>query len=201
MTQTTKHKHTRRAELLKAAREIFAEKGYAATTIAEIVARAGVAQGTFYLYFPSKVLLVIALAEEIQEQIETAIHTAYEAAEHPDLLIDTSVRAAFEIMGQYRDVLGIIHSGVYWTEAPNERERIFAPYYALIANLIRQEQTLGHINSTINPSITAMLIVGLVFYAADECYLYNPVENPEVYITETIHFIRRALEVPLIQPS
>ncbi|HEU5231156.1 MAG TPA: TetR family transcriptional regulator [Ktedonobacteraceae bacterium] len=195
MTQTTRNKHTRRAELLKAAREIFAEKGYAATTISEIVARAGVAQGTFYLYFPSKVLLVIALAEEIQEQIKTAISEAYAVAEHPGELIDTSVRAAFEIMGRYRDVLGIIHSGVYWTEAPNERERIFAPYYALIADLIRQQQVRGTISPTINPPITAMLIVGLVFYSADECYLYNQTSNPEAYISETIRFIRRALGV------
>jgi len=195
MTQTTKNKNTRRAELLKAAREIFAEKGYAATTISEIVSRAGVAQGTFYLYFPSKVLLVIALAEEIQEQITAAISQAYAMTETAGEFIDKSVRAAFEIMGEHRDVLGIIHSGVYWTEAPNERERIFAPYYAFIADLIRQQQARGTISPTINPPITAMLIVGIVFYSADECYLYNQESDPETYITETILFICRALGV------
>jgi len=42
----------RRADLLAAARAILAEKGLEAATVSEIVARAGVAQGTFYLYFP-----------------------------------------------------------------------------------------------------------------------------------------------------
>ena len=37
----------RRGEILKAAREVLAEKGLEATRISEIVARAGVAQGTF----------------------------------------------------------------------------------------------------------------------------------------------------------
>ncbi|MEO6892020.1 MAG: helix-turn-helix domain-containing protein [Ktedonobacteraceae bacterium] len=46
MTHTTRNpKGDRRAELLKVAREVFAEKGFEATTISEIVARAGVAPG------------------------------------------------------------------------------------------------------------------------------------------------------------
>ncbi len=43
-----------RRELLGAALEIFGEKGYPATTISDIVAAAGVTQGTFYLYFKNK---------------------------------------------------------------------------------------------------------------------------------------------------
>lgn len=43
-----------RKELLKAALEIFGEKGYPSTTISDIVSAAGVTQGTFYLYFKNK---------------------------------------------------------------------------------------------------------------------------------------------------
>ena len=53
----------RRADLLAAARAVLAEKGLEAATVSEIVARAGVAQGTFYLYFPSKMALIPALQE------------------------------------------------------------------------------------------------------------------------------------------
>jgi len=74
MTHTTRNpKGDSRAELLKVAREVFAEKGFEATTISEIVARAGVAQGTFYWYFPSKVSLITMLAKEMQDQIEEAL--------------------------------------------------------------------------------------------------------------------------------
>src|SRR5262245_44500387 len=40
--------------LLAAAVEVFAAKGYTATRVSDIVREAGVAQGTFYLYFKSK---------------------------------------------------------------------------------------------------------------------------------------------------
>ncbi len=48
----TKVRNERYTALLATARDILAEKGFEATTVSEIVARAGVAQGTFYLYFP-----------------------------------------------------------------------------------------------------------------------------------------------------
>ncbi len=59
----------RRAELLKVSREIMAEKGYEATTVSEIVAKAGVAQGTFYWYFPSKASIVKTLSIEMQNEV------------------------------------------------------------------------------------------------------------------------------------
>lgn len=43
-----------RDRLLTAAVEVFAAKGYTATRVSDIVGQAGVAQGTFYLYFRSK---------------------------------------------------------------------------------------------------------------------------------------------------
>src|SRR5215469_16903509 len=69
-------KQGRRAALLAAAREVLAEKGLDAAKVSEIVARAGVAQGTFYLYFPSKLSLVIALAEDLDRQILSATQAA-----------------------------------------------------------------------------------------------------------------------------
>jgi len=44
----------RREQILKAALEVFSRKGYAAATIPEIAAAAGIAAGTIYLYYPSK---------------------------------------------------------------------------------------------------------------------------------------------------
>ncbi|HEY0736588.1 MAG TPA: TetR/AcrR family transcriptional regulator [Herpetosiphonaceae bacterium] len=51
-----------RADLiLQVAEEVLTEKGYHDTTIDEIAARVGIAKGTVYLHFPSKIDLVIAL--------------------------------------------------------------------------------------------------------------------------------------------
>jgi AcrR family transcriptional regulator len=53
-----------RGELLGAALEVFGEKGYAATTISDIVGAAGVTQGTFYLYFTNKADIFSELLNE-----------------------------------------------------------------------------------------------------------------------------------------
>jgi AcrR family transcriptional regulator len=49
-----RRKEARPAELLEAALEVFCEKGFAAARMDDVAARAGVAKGTLYLYFPSK---------------------------------------------------------------------------------------------------------------------------------------------------
>lgn len=49
-----RRKEARPGELLDAALDLFVEKGYAATRVEEVAARAGVSKGTLFLYFPSK---------------------------------------------------------------------------------------------------------------------------------------------------
>jgi AcrR family transcriptional regulator len=54
----------RSAEILQAARKVFAEKGFNETTVDEIAAAAGIAKGTVYLYFPGKRELYFAALNE-----------------------------------------------------------------------------------------------------------------------------------------
>jgi len=56
-------KSLRRDEILAAAKEVFARKGFHATTIAEIAKQAGLAYGSIYWYFDSKDELFHALME------------------------------------------------------------------------------------------------------------------------------------------
>ncbi len=53
----------RRDQILDAATRVFAEKGYHHATTKDIARVAGVAEGTIYLYFPSKAELLLALIE------------------------------------------------------------------------------------------------------------------------------------------
>jgi AcrR family transcriptional regulator len=55
----------REDQLLAAARKVFRNKGYEGATVAEIVEEAGVAQGTFYLYYPSKKDVFFALGQRL----------------------------------------------------------------------------------------------------------------------------------------
>ena len=49
-----RRKEARPQEIVAAAMDVFAERGFAAARLEEVAARAGVSKGTLYLYFPSK---------------------------------------------------------------------------------------------------------------------------------------------------
>jgi AcrR family transcriptional regulator len=59
-----RRKESRPAELVEAALDIFVERGFAATRLDDVAARAGVSKGTLYLYYPSKEDLFKAVISE-----------------------------------------------------------------------------------------------------------------------------------------
>src|SRR5256712_188261 len=59
-----RRKEARPGEIVAAALELFAERGFAATKLAEVARRAGVTKGTLYLYFDSKEALFKAMVRE-----------------------------------------------------------------------------------------------------------------------------------------
>ena len=63
-TPRRRRKEARPGELLAAALELFVDKGYAATRLDDVAARAGVAKGTLYLYFDNKDALFRAVVEQ-----------------------------------------------------------------------------------------------------------------------------------------
>lgn len=71
--RTVKPPEERRREIIGAARFLFAERGYDGTSVSAIVARAGVAQGTFYLYFPSKDHVLAAVLEAASAEYVAAV--------------------------------------------------------------------------------------------------------------------------------
>ena len=63
-TKRERRKEARPGELLDAALSLFVEKGFAATRVEEVAARAGVSKGTLFLYFTSKEELFKAVVRE-----------------------------------------------------------------------------------------------------------------------------------------
>ncbi len=76
VTPRQRRKDARPQELLDAALALFVEKGFAATRSEEIAARAGVAKGTLYRYYPSKDELFKAMVRE-----NLSVHIAESAAQ------------------------------------------------------------------------------------------------------------------------
>ncbi|HRL36906.1 MAG TPA: TetR/AcrR family transcriptional regulator [Ottowia beijingensis] len=69
-----RRKEARPGELLEAALALFVEKGFAATRVEEVAARAGVSKGTLFLYFPSKEELFKAV---VRENASRHLHDAF----------------------------------------------------------------------------------------------------------------------------
>jgi len=63
-TRFRRRKDARPGEVIEAALACFAERGFAATKLDDIAAKAGVSKGTVYLYFPSKEELFKAVIRE-----------------------------------------------------------------------------------------------------------------------------------------
>ena len=74
-TQAARSARTRGA-LLDAARELFAEKGFAATGREEIAERAGVTRGALYHHFASKTEVAAAVVEELEGELVALVVAA-----------------------------------------------------------------------------------------------------------------------------
>ena len=69
---TTARGRATRQTILAAAEQCFAESGYADTSVAEIVRRSGVAQGSFYNYFESKLAIFQELIRTLNREMTDA---------------------------------------------------------------------------------------------------------------------------------
>ena len=72
-----RRKDARPEEIVSAALEEFATKGFAGTSMGSIAGRAGIARSTVYLYFEDKEAVIEAA---FKDRVETAIRTSMEQA-------------------------------------------------------------------------------------------------------------------------
>jgi len=69
MTRGSARRQERRQQIVTCARDAFAQHGYQAVTVDDIVARAQIARGTFYLYFDDKRAVLDALVDDFLQRI------------------------------------------------------------------------------------------------------------------------------------
>ena len=85
-----------REAILDAARAVFAERGFGAAGVVDIVRRSGLSQGTFYNYFPDKESIFRALVEESIEAIRSRLRAARQDARSVEEFVGGAYRAYFE---------------------------------------------------------------------------------------------------------
>lgn len=88
-----------RARIVAAAMELFWEKGYGSTSIADILGRAGVNSGSLYHYFPGKQDLLVAVLESYRDGIgPMLLDPVWEGVEDP-------LERVFALLGKYRELI------------------------------------------------------------------------------------------------
>jgi AcrR family transcriptional regulator len=102
-----RRKEARPAELLASALELFVERGFAATRLEDIAARAGVSKATLYLYYENKEELLKAV---VRGGILPAI--AHAEARLKDFPGDSSALLAAVIQGVWAEVGKTLLTGI-----------------------------------------------------------------------------------------
>jgi AcrR family transcriptional regulator len=95
--------------LLAAGRQAFSENGLYATRVEEITQLAGVAKGTFYLYFESKEHLIHAIADEAVRELDEACRRAAAGTESWPERLAAVARAHLDFFAEHPDWMRILH--------------------------------------------------------------------------------------------
>ncbi len=132
----------RRRQLFDVALTLFAERGYAATTMDDIAEAAGVTKPLVYQHFASKRALYLELMDVFSHEIVTAIVKATSAAGGPRQQVERGFAAYFELMLADERAFHLL----YGRDAPDDPE--------LGAALRRIEETIAE---AIDPLIDADL--------------------------------------------
>ncbi len=100
-----------RRDIVAAARRLFAERGYAATSMSDIAGTAGVAVQTIYASCGSKRELALALVDAIDEEADVeGLALQIETSERPDEVLALLVRLACQFQERCGDVIAALVS-------------------------------------------------------------------------------------------
>lgn len=183
----------KKERIIHAAIELFNQQGIEKTKVSDIVKVAGIAQGTFYLYFPSKLSVMPSIAQVMVEKIISTIEEHVEQEASFSTKLEQMVNVVFSLTKEYRDVFALIYAGLASSEHLQEWEAIYAPYYSWVSQFLLEGQASGTIRGSFDTHRMAKLLIGLIESAAEQMYLYDQseertVEQHKKEVLELIHF-------------
>ncbi len=155
-------KAQKRARILQAAAEVFAERGYHATRVSEIASLAGVADGTIYLYFASKDALMVALVEdaigrffEVLDEEMLSLHTAREK-------LARIVALQLELLESHRALAEVFTVNLRETRRTLRTLIVpkFQQYLDRIADVVAEGQRRGEFRTDLPPMLVARAVFG-----------------------------------------
>jgi AcrR family transcriptional regulator len=185
-------KQKTRDTIIKVALDLFAERGYEQTTIAEIADAAEVSPRTIFAYFPSKEDILFCDLPEAQERLAQALRERPEGATALDALRDF---IAGSLSPDPNQVLRKRILASDETLRRNERAR-FAPFEQLMVEAIAEDLHAGP--DDIRPQIVAAALTATFSAVHDR----DPADPPESFspehamavIDDVMGFLRGGLE-------
>jgi TetR/AcrR family transcriptional regulator len=187
-----RRKEARPGELLNAALDLFVEKGFSATRVEEVAARAGVSKGTLFLYFQSKEDLFKAVVRENIANQFPAWHEEFKTFQgsSADMLRYTLV-AWWERIGKTR-LSGI--TKLVMSEAQNfpeianfYQEEVIQPGNALIRGILERGVKRGEFRQldteqAIHAVVAPMIFLMMWKHSMGACAASARIMNPEQFI-------------------
>jgi len=159
----------RREELLRAATRVFARKGYRAASISDVIKAAGVARGTFYLYFRSKQDILFAVIDDLREQQKLFIaqlseEQGRETYPEPRELARQEFLAWLRFYDERRDALKILLREANLIDAALEPKRaeVRRGIVQYLSKRIRRLQSMGVYQEKLSPEIVSHFLIGMV---------------------------------------
>ena len=161
-TSTDRGSETRR-RILEVAAESFADRGYAGTSVNDVLKASGVTKGGFYFHFPSKEALALAALRHKQEQWAGLVMAA--VLRHPRAVeqLEAMVDALCDLHEQDRACRAISR---LCTELGDERPELrpqlgtqLTTWMDMVAAVIRKGQDEGEIRPDVEPAVAAEIAV------------------------------------------
>jgi AcrR family transcriptional regulator len=181
-------KTARREAILAAAQSVFARKGFDGATIADIARAAGVASGTVYLYYESKIELFAALNARLWEVVISAMR---DAIAPPDVRGGTRARvhAVFTTANQHRNLLRLVFLNPDpRTEVARRMSNADEARVQPLVDILQGGMDAGTVRRA-EPAMLARLISSLVIIALYQCFIQRDGEDVHAYedmVTEMI---------------
>ena len=162
---SSERKEAKREQILDAAVLEIARRGYYGTTVSTIARRAGVADGTIYLYFKSKEDLLVSIFERAMQRFneEAACIVEEDGAGAEDKL-RRLVALHLSLLGEDRDLAVIFQ--VEFRHTLHILERLsrsrMRDYLALIARVVEQGKQEGVFKHDLDALFAAKVVFGIL---------------------------------------
>lgn len=181
--RASKKRENRRREILSAARRVFGEQGYHRTSISDLIHAAGIARGTFYLYFESKSAVFVELLDELLGELRASIvgvDTTESAAPVELQLVTTIQRLLGKVTENRLLTTIIIREAVGLDEEVDQRLRAFYnELHDYIRRALEEGRRMGLIRE-VNTEVSAFCILGTIKQLMEELVVHEAAEALDV---------------------